>query len=176
MRRLSLLLLSIPLAVAAQTPRPASEPLTADECAVWQRELGFAKSVADHDAAVFGGHLHPQAAFGIGQPPATRGRDAIVQQWTPIIDGKRVRLLWYPDHVVIAGEPDVAVSTGPALFENLEPGPAPKFSTSRFQSVWHRAADGTWQVLYDSGTAPKPADAAAVAAFHAGRREACPER
>lgn len=47
-------------------PPSAIAPLTAAECEVWARELGFARSVAEHDAATFASHLHPGAAFGSG--------------------------------------------------------------------------------------------------------------
>ena len=52
-----------PAAGAAAPPQ-----LSADECAVWARELGFARALAEHDAAGFAAFLHPQAAFGAGRP------------------------------------------------------------------------------------------------------------
>ena len=60
-------------AAPAETSRQA-------ECAVWQRELSFAGSVADHDATAFAEHLHPQAVFGVSGKP-TRGREAITREW-----------------------------------------------------------------------------------------------
>ena len=76
--------------------------------------------------------------------------------------------------VAIGGEPDVAYSSGPALYEDLTPGTKQRFLVGGFQSIWHRDADGTWRVLFDDGIEPKPAGDDEVAAFRAARREACP--
>ena len=55
-----------PLLAAAAAAPPAPEPLSADECAVFMRELSFARSVAGHDAAAFAAHIAPDAVFGVG--------------------------------------------------------------------------------------------------------------
>lgn len=176
--RLWLLLVLVFSPAAAAAPAsplvPPPTPLSADECAVWQRELGFARSLAEHDATAFAEHLHPQAAFGVSQPAPTRGRETITREWSGLIEGKQVKLSWYPTRVTIAGAADVAYSTGPALFERLDPKTVPRYSLSRFQSVWHRGSDGVWRVLFDDGIPPRPATEAEVAAFREGRREACP--
>lgn len=161
-------LLVSPAALAAQSP-PADVPqLSAEECAVWQRELSFARSVAEHDVAAFAEHVGEHAAFGSGLPEPIRGRDAILQRWTALIEGKQVRLRWYPTRVTIGGVSGVAWSSGPALFEHLDPQAEHRFRTGRFHSVWHKDADGVWRVLFDDGTPPRPASAEEVAAFNLG--------
>lgn len=165
-------------AVHAQSPAPPPAPtavMSAAECEVWARELGFARAVAGHDAAAFAAHVDEHAAFGTGSPVPTRGRDAIVRDWARIIEGDGMRLSWYPTRVTISDGADVAWSSGPALFESLAPGAPHRYAISAFDSVWRRGADGVWRVLYDDGVPPKPASEAEVAAFHAGRREACPQ-
>lgn len=165
---------------AAQTPpaqpAPPSPQLSADECAVWARELGFARSIAEHDRKAFAEHVHEQAAFGAGRAQPTRGRDRIVEEWAGLIEGKRLRLRWYPTRVTIAGAPDIAWSTGPALYQKLEPGAQPRYAIGAYQSVWQRGADGVWRVLFDDGIAPRPATEAEAMAFQSGRRETCPQR
>jgi len=180
-RSFALLALLAPLAAAAADATTAeSKPtqpqarMTAAECEVWTRELSFAKSVADHDAVAFAEHIDPDAAFAAESPEPLRGRAAIAEQWDDIVHGKRVLLSWYPTRTTIAGASDVAISSGPALFEDPSPGANPRYRLGGFHSVWHRAADGTWRVLFDDGQAPTPATAAQVAAFRAGRQDRCP--
>ncbi|PPJ42074.1 nuclear transport factor 2 family protein [Pseudoxanthomonas sp. KAs_5_3] len=139
-------------------------------CQVWQRELSFAKSVADHDAAAFAEHLHPEAAFGVSQKP-TRGREAITREWRPLIEGTALKLSWYPSVVTLGGDGRTAYSSGPALYEDPKTGDT---RLGRFGSVWHRNDEGVWQVLFDDGVTPQKADAAAVQRFHDGRKAACP--
>jgi ketosteroid isomerase-like protein len=162
------------LAQNAAPPPPAPAP-TAEECAVWNRELSFAKAIADHDKAAFAEHVHPHAAFAAKSRRPQRGRDVIVQRWAGLIDGTDLKLHWYPRQVVVAGEGDIAYSSGPALYEAVAPREGePKFTLGGFQSVWRKDADGTWRVLFDDGDGlPKPATDADVAAFHANRK-ACP--
>jgi hypothetical protein len=107
----------------------ATPSLSAEECAVWQREQSFAGALAAHDATAFAGHVGVNAAFGAGTPEPTRGRDAIVKRWAGLLEGKHVALRWYPTRVTMAAGVDaIAWSSGPALFEVLDPqgqGPLP---------------------------------------------------
>lgn len=180
MRALSasaLLLAGLALAAGhalAQTPPPAPKP-SADECAVWEREASFAKSVEDHDAKAFAEHLHADASFISGLDNVARGRDAVIAEWTPLIKGEGVRIRWYPDAVTVAGDSGVAVSRGPYWIENLAPDAKQKYVAGRFISTWVRDAQGAWHVLYDGGggNMPKPATAAEVEKLAAARK-ACP--
>lgn len=168
---------------AAGAQAPATAPvarMSAAECEVWVRELSFAQSVARHDAAAFATHLESAAAFGASQPEPTRGRDNIAKRWSGIIEGKRFRLEWYPTRTTIAastdgGVGDIAWSSGPSLFEDLDPKSTQRYRIGAFHSVWHRGADGVWRVLFDDGVDPKPVSEADAVAFRAGRKAQCPQ-
>lgn len=162
-----------PLAMA-QSATPPSPKLSAAECEVWSRELGFARSVAEHDASAFAGFIAEGAVFGAKRPQARRGRDAVVAAWAGLVAGKELRLSWYPAMVAIGGEADIAYSSGPALYEDLAPDTKQRFLIGGFQSIWHREGDGTWRVLFDDGIEPRPASDAEVEAFRNGRQQACP--
>ena len=162
--------LVVMLVVAAAQAAAAPAEDAGARCQVWQRELSFARSVADHDAVAFAEHLHPQAAFGVSRTP-TRGRDAITLEWTPLIQGTTLKLSWYPAVVTLGGDGRTAYSSGPALYEDPNTGES---RIGRFGSVWYRGDDGVWRVLFDDGVSPQKADAAAIQRFHEGRREQCP--
>ena len=149
--------------------------LTDAECEVWARELSFAKSVADNDAAAFAEHLHPGAAFGSSGANPQRGAGTITQAWAKIVSGDGVRLHWYPTRSTIGGEGDIAWSSGPSVYEVLDPAAEHRYLLGGFHSVWHKGEDGTWRVLFDDGIPSRPATEEEVAAFHAARREACPQ-
>lgn len=167
-------LLATGLAHAQMKEASPAPTFSADECAVWARELSFADSVAKHDPKAFADHVHAGAVFNATGPQPLRGRDAILQRWAKIIDGTGLKLSWYPTSVVIGGEGDIALSSGPALYESPDPKDAGKATLGGFQSTWHKGPDGTWRVLFDDGIEPKPASEADIAAFHAGRRT-CPQ-
>ena len=167
----ALALLATGPAHAQMTDTPPAPTFSADECAVWARELSFADSVAKHDAKAFADHVHAGAVFSAKNPQPLRGRDAILARWAKIIDGTGLKLSWYPTAVVIGGEGDIALSSGPALYESPDPKEAGKASLGGFQSTWHKGADGVWRVLFDDGAPARPATDEQVAAFRAGRRE-----
>jgi ketosteroid isomerase-like protein len=158
----------------ASAQSPSTPRLSAAECEVWARELGFARSVAEHDAVAFAAFIAEGAVFGAKRPNPRRGRDAVVAAWSGLVAGKELRLSWYPAMVAIGGEPDVAYSSGPALYEDLAPDAKQRFLIGGFQSIWHRDGNGTWRVLFDDGIEPRPASEAEVAAFRDGRRATCP--
>lgn len=155
-------------------------PLHADgfsieECAVWDRELSFADSVARHDATAFAAHIEPGAVFGAGADARSRGREAIVERWRRIIEGKQLTIEWYPSQTIVGGVEGIAWSEGPALVIT-DPGlPGEAYQLGRFRSVWRRGEDGVWRVLFDGGDEPRPATTEEALAFRAGRRDTCPQ-
>lgn len=164
------------IGVLGMQPVPQSRAggFSIDECAVWTRELSFAATVARHDAEAFAGHLEPDAVFGAGSQARTRGREAIVERWRRIIEGKQVTIEWYPTRTTVGGVDGIAWSEGPALVVT-EPGtPDEAYRLGRFRSVWRRGDDGTWRVLFDDGDEARSATADEARAFRAGRRDSCP--
>jgi len=153
---------------------PAMAETAGDNCAVWQRELSFARSVQQHDAAAFASHIEPGAVFAANSPRPQRGRDAVMAHWRGLVEGKTMRLAWYPTQVVSDGNADVAYSSGPWLMEAIDPATTPRYVLGHFATVWHRGGDGVWRVLFDGGDEGTPTDKAGVAAFRAAHRAACP--
>jgi ketosteroid isomerase-like protein len=176
--RTLLFLLLLPLAggaaaAAGPDPTPVAR-MSAAECEVWARELSFAKSVADHDAAAFAEHVEQDAAFAAESPEPLRGRAEITKRWGGIIQGKGLLLSWYPTRTTIGGAKDIASSSGPALFEDLRPGTKQRYRLGAFHSIWRRGQDGVWRVLFDGGQEPVPATEAEAAAFRTARQPTCP--
>ncbi|MEO8310144.1 MAG: DUF4440 domain-containing protein [Caldimonas sp.] len=130
---------------------------SADECAVWRRELAFARSVESHDARAFESFLHAGTVFNAGTVDADRGRDTVLKEWAPIVDGKTIALRWRPGIVQIGGEATIAISRGPYILQRTKDG-APVYRVGMFQTVWVRdARDGVWRVLFDgSATTGQP--------------------
>jgi ketosteroid isomerase-like protein len=139
-------------------------------CQVWQRELGFARSVADHDPVAFAGFLAANTAFGVSREPIV-GREAVTREWQGIIEGSALKLEWYPAVVTVGGDGRTAYSSGPALYQDPKTG---AYRHGRYGSVWQREADGEWRMIFDDGIRPEPADAAAVQAFRDGSGKPCP--
>lgn len=138
------------VAFAADVP-----PMSAAECAVWNREMSFAKSVDNHDVKAFASHVHPDAVFEAATANPVRGRDAVVEGWAPLFAGKDVVLVWRPRFVSIGGDPNVAMSRGPVMITDNRPEAKAHWRINTFASVWVRAnAHAPWMVLFDGGGPP----------------------
>ena len=156
-------------------PPPVPSSTKDATCLVWDREVGFAKSVHDHDARAFAEHVHPGAVFVQGDGTLLRGRDAIATDWDRIIRGDGLRLEWHPTSVVQTGAPGVALSRGPYWIEFTKPDAKQRFVTGAFQSTWVLDADGVWRVLIDGGTPPPtPATEEQVESLKATLPQQCP--
>ena len=136
----------------------------AEECAVWRREMSFARSVEAHDRRAFEEHLHAGAVFNAGAAEPERGKATVVDDWNEIIEGRKLVLRWRPGFVHIGGDPAIALSRGPWILQTGRDA-STSFSIGFYQTVWVRdAKDGVWRVLYDglASTPQKVADRAAA--------------
>lgn len=172
-----------PAAVMAQqqAPRPpfanfAGARMSAAECEVWNRERDFAQSIHAHDPDAVAAFVHPEAIFQAGTAQATRGREAMLRDWAPIIKGKDIDFHWSPGVVNIGHAPDIAVSSGPVWFRQVLDGKPQGWRIGSFSSVWMRDADRQWRVRFDgTGERSKPATQAEVEALLAAIPQACPQ-
>lgn len=180
----TLLLVSASVSASAQAaearPRSAAAApvaqMTGAECEVWNRERSFAQSIEQGDATKFAEHIQAEAVFQAGTAEPQRGRGAIVAAWQPMVTGA-FPLRWHPGDVSIGGDPDIALSYGPAWVENTDPKAAARWRTGSFVSTWVRDTDGAWRVLFDRSAQPlRDASADEVSALIAALPKDCPRR
>ncbi|MET0293319.1 MAG: nuclear transport factor 2 family protein [Steroidobacteraceae bacterium] len=126
--------------------KTAPPALSLDEArqTVTETELAFARTMANRDLPAFAQYLAPDAVFHSGKEPL-RGRDAVVKAWAPFFSAPEAPFSWSPDRVEIAGNGTIAMTTGPVVSSGGT-------VTGRFNSIWQRQADGTWRIVFDSGS------------------------
>ena len=116
---------------------------------VFAAERAFAQSMADRDFAAFGRHVAADTLF-FGNSQVHRGRDAVLAAWKPFFDGPAAPFSWQPDQVEVLESGQLALSTGPVRDPQGQ-------VIGRFNSIWMRAPDGRWRVVFDKGSPPDPA-------------------
>jgi ketosteroid isomerase-like protein len=169
---LAALLLLTGCASATRTTSPPSPPAVDARCAVWARELSFARSVRDHDAAAFADHVLEGAVF-VGAT-TLHGREAVVKGWDDIVRGTAGRFDWHPAEVVVTGDPHVAMSRGPVWIEVAKPGAPVKRLLGAYQSTWVLDGDGVWRVGVDGGQSPHEVSEEEMARSRASVADPCP--
>lgn len=134
MKKLSLVLASSLLLAAAAKP-----------VSLVQNEYDFAATVAKQGVRDgFLQYLDKQAVTFAPTP---------VNAYDRYTNAKRgdAKLLWYPAYALLASSGDFGVDTGPWTYQGAGKDGKPVEAHGEWLTVWHRAADGRWKALFDSG-------------------------
>jgi len=131
--------LTVPVTLAAQNS-PADL-----QKQVREREVAFAKTMADRDHAAFATFVSEEAIF-MGRT-ALRGRAAVAEGWKRFFEGPKVPFSWEPERVEVIDSGTLAISSGPVRDPDGK-------RTGTFNSTWRRESDGQWRVLLDIGCPP----------------------
>ena len=140
----ALLLAAIPGAFAVSPLRAQDVPTDGAAREVWEREVAFARTMADRDLDAFASFLSDEAVFFAGARPL-RGRAAILEAWAPFFQGPDAPFSWAPDLVEVLASGDLALTSGTVTSPSGE-------AAGRFNTVWRQDADGVWRVVFDKGS------------------------
>jgi ketosteroid isomerase-like protein len=99
--------------------------------------------MARRDHAAFASFVAADAV-GFDKETALHGREAIAAAWKPLYEGAKAPFSWRPETVEVLASGALAHSSGPVLDPQGR-------RVGTFNSVWRRAADGRWQVVFDKG-------------------------
>ncbi len=112
---------------------------------VREREVAFAKTMADRDHAAFTSFVSEEAIF-MGRT-ALRGRAAVAEGWKRFFEGPKAPFSWEPERVEVVDSGTLAISSGPVRDPEGN-------RTGTFNSTWRREADGQWRIVLDIGCPP----------------------
>ena len=127
----------------AGTAQEAADATGARAREVEEREIAFARTMADRDFEAFLTFLSDEAVFFAGDRPI-RGSNAIGEAWSSFYEGEAAPFSWYPEVVEVLESGDLAISSGPVRDPSGE-------VVGRFNSIWRLDADGVWRVVFDKG-------------------------
>lgn len=139
------LILSLVLALVLPVTLIAQSSPADPQKQVRDRELAFAKTMADRDHAAFTSFISEEAIF-MGRN-VLRGRAAVAEGWKPLFQGPQAPFSWEPERVEVTDSGTLAISSGPVR------DPAGN-RTGTFVSTWRREADGQWRIVLDIGCPP----------------------
>ncbi len=112
---------------------------------VREREVAFAKTMADRDHAAFTSFVSEEAIF-MGRT-VLRGRAAVAEGWKRFFEGPKAPFSWEPERVEVVDSGTLAISSGPVRDPEGN-------RTGTFNSTWRREADGQWRIVLDIGCPP----------------------
>ncbi|HEY6100075.1 MAG TPA: DUF4440 domain-containing protein [Anaeromyxobacter sp.] len=121
--------------------------------AVRAADVALDRAVAAGDGAAFGALLEDCAAFAGGRQ-VSRGRDAVLASWKPLLSPDGPRLRWAPVRAEVAESGDLAFTTGRWTLEARGEDGKPVHDAGEYVTVWRRSGDGPWRVLLDASLEP----------------------
>lgn len=139
------------LAPVARAQRASTH--AAEAAAIMQADAAFAASVAAHDRTRFLSFIADVTTFNGGTPGETHGRDAVMKDWSDFFDPAGPTLSWAPTKAEVVGSGDLGYSTGRSVLKGKDAKGAPIERHAEYLTVWRKQKDGTWRVVFDTGSA-----------------------
>ena len=143
---------ALALIVAAAAARPGAQPGAFGPSQIMQADRDFAKSVTERNRETFLGFIAEATTFNGGTPGEIHGRDAVLKEWDAFFDPKGPSLTWAPQHGEVIGAGDVGYTVGRSLFKQTGADGKVTERAGEYLTVWRRQADGSWKVVFDTGS------------------------
>lgn len=115
-------------------------------------ELEFEKAVASGDRELFITFWAEDAVnLSTGREPVT-GREAILEQWTPLLESAELSLYWTPVKVEASSSGELGYTWGTyELMKTDDQGGVVRLDHGKYTTIWRKNDEGTWQVVLDTG-------------------------
>ena len=136
-------------AIDAQAPTP-NLPAAANE--IVKSDAAFAQSVADKNREKFLSFIADVTTFSGGSPNELHGRDAVMNAWDDFFAPDGPTLTWTPIKGEVIGAGDVGYTTGRSLLRQKSADGKVTERRGQYVTVWRKQTDGSWQVVFDTGS------------------------
>jgi ketosteroid isomerase-like protein len=110
---------------------------------VTDTELAFAQTMAARDFKQFSNFIAEEAVFYSGDD-ALVGKEKVLEIWQRYYASPAAPFSWRPEKVDVLESGMLAMSSGPVFDADGK-------NTGSFFSIWRRAEDGKWYIVFDKG-------------------------
>jgi ketosteroid isomerase-like protein len=138
---------TLPIGVHAQAPN-----LQAAADQIVKSDAAFAQSVADKNRAKFLGFIAEVTTFNGGTTNELHGRDAVMKGWEEFFAPDGPSLTWAPIKGEVFGAGDFGYTTGRSVFRQKGTDGKVIERRGQYLTVWRKQADGSWKVVFDTGS------------------------
>ena len=129
----------------------------AEAAQIMKADADFAQSVAEKNRERFLSFLADATTFNGGTAAELHGRDAVMKDWADFFAPEGPTLSWTPTKGEVVGAGDLGYTTGRSLFRAKGPTGAVTERRGEYLTVWRKQADGSWTVVFDTGSTLSPA-------------------
>jgi uncharacterized protein (TIGR02246 family) len=138
----------------APAPGPAmtADTRAADEEAIRAADMAWSKAAGDKDPAKMASFYAENAVVMAPGMAAVKGRDAIQQALTGMMQDPNFALSFAPTKIVVAKAGDQAYELGDFSMTSSDKKKKPVTLKATYVVVWGKQMDGSWKALVDSPT------------------------
>lgn len=136
----------------ASTGRAQVVDLQAAAAEIVKADADFARSVADRNRERFLSLIAETAIFSGGTANELHGREAVMKDWARFFAPDGPTLSWAPTRGEVIGAGDLGFTTGSSVFRAEGVDGKPTERHGQYVTVWKKQPDGTWKVIYDTGS------------------------
>jgi uncharacterized protein (TIGR02246 family) len=141
---------------APQNPAPGAamtgDTRAADEEAIRAADAAWSKAAGDKDAAKMATFYAENAVVMAPGMAAVKGRDAIQQALTGMMQDPNFALSFAPTKIVVAKAGDQAYELGDFSMTSSDKRKKPSTLKATYVVVWGKQMDGSWKCLVDAPT------------------------
>jgi ketosteroid isomerase-like protein len=127
--------------------------LKAAEAAITKADEAFCQAVTDRRLDRFLAFVADDATFSGGTPQQLRGRDAVARAWAPYFAEGGPTLVWKPLSAKVLVGGDLGYTLGAYTRHAIGADGKPVTGRGNYLTVWKKQADGSWKVVFDTGSA-----------------------
>jgi len=138
--------------LGASTGHAQGGDLQAAAAQIVKADADFARSVADKNRQQFLSFIAEAAIFNGGAADELHGREAVIADWAPFFAPDGPTLTWAPTAGEVIGAGDLGYTTGRSVFSSKDADGKPIERRGQYITVWKKQADGSWKVIYDTGS------------------------
>jgi ketosteroid isomerase-like protein len=153
MKRLGLALLAL-LLVGVWTRGHGAAPATNKE-ALMAADRAFDAATADRKLAGFSSFLAENASTLRADEPVVRGKQAMVEDWKPLLEDQSLSLRWHPISAEISKSGDLGYTIGVSAATRTDKAGSRLVGSGKYLTLWRMQKDGSWKVEFDTGVQDK---------------------
>jgi ketosteroid isomerase-like protein len=127
-----------------------------DPAALLKADRAFAQATAERRLEGFASFLEEDVTTIRPNSPVLKGKNALVERWSGILQDPTASISWKPLRAVISASGDLGFTVG-SYEVTKDSGQGKKAAGSgKYVTIWRKQPDGGWKVTFDSGVQDTP--------------------
>ena len=127
-----------------------------DPAALLKADRAFAQATAERRLEGFASFLEEDVTTIRPNSPVLKGKIALVERWSGLLQDPEATITWKPLRAVIAASGDLGFTVGSYEVTKASGRGRKAAGSGKYVTIWRKQPDGAWKVTFDSGVEDTP--------------------